>query len=120
MGAYAGLLIDLGQPIRAGKLVDSLMALDLDRYSSNARRFSAATSQIGECYRRVERYVDSERILQSSLRAVTGTRLAGRGAQILQLEQLVRLYEDWGKPVQADKYRQMLKQDVISAESPSL
>lgn len=134
MASFATQLIDLGDTTGAEKLTNSLILFDLGQYSSDFVRFAAATAQLGECCRRLEKYTASERLLQPSLRAVqqaqqaessngsasSGTQLAGQDARSPYLELLIRLYEDWGKPIEARKYRQMLRLGIISKESPSL
>ena len=109
LAGFARLLIDSGQSASAERLMDSLLSLDLDRYSSDAGHFADTTAQIGDCLRRTGKYIESEKLLQSSLRAVSATPLAGGEARFPYLERLVRLYQDWGKPFEAEKYREMMK-----------
>jgi serine/threonine protein kinase len=108
--ALLGLILtDRGQPERAEPLLREALDTFAAAFPNDHWRVANVRSLLGGCLVRQGRYAEAEPLLLSAGRALQAPRSAPRHHARRAVENLVRLYEAWGKNDKADEWRKELQ-----------
>ena len=90
---------------KAERLLDQALAIGRRAFPDGHWRLDVAESALGDCMTRAGRYSEAEPLLLDSYRGLKVRR--GERALVSRktLDRLVRLYEAWGRPGEAAKFR---------------
>lgn len=104
LGLLSKMLISAGQPARAAPYLRE--AMEKFRTAPNRTgQLSSAAGILGECLTLLKRYDEAERLLIEG-HAGFETDCCEPGPEWMEARQrLVKLYEAWGKPDRAARYR---------------
>jgi tetratricopeptide (TPR) repeat protein/predicted Ser/Thr protein kinase len=106
--ALGKLLSRTGKPEQGEPLLRECLELRTERLPEDHWRIAEATMALGNCLISLRRYDEAEPYLTTAYENIA----QHPGAQHRQLaeavENVVQLYDDWGKPEQAEAYRALL------------
>ncbi len=104
LGLLAKVLINAGQPARSAPYLREAME-KFQAATNRAGELANAAGMLGECLMLLKRYDEAERLL-IECHAAFETDCCKPGPEWMEARQrLVELYEAWGKPEQAARYR---------------
>jgi serine/threonine protein kinase len=108
--ALLGLILtDRGRPERAEPLLREALDTFAAAFPDDHWRVANVRSLLGGCLVRQGRYAEAEPLLLSAGRALQAPRSAPRHHARRAVENLVRLYEAWGKNDKADEWQRKLQ-----------
>jgi serine/threonine protein kinase/tetratricopeptide (TPR) repeat protein len=105
---YGSCLVDDGRPAEAEPLLQE--AVDIYQQALPGDHWFIARAQVslGRCLLELERYEEAEPLLLEGHDSLRASRGASAEETIHAVELLCRLYEVWGKPEHAARYRRLL------------
>jgi len=119
--ALAAVWIDQGRPREAEPLLREALAQRLQKLGPNDRRTARAQRLLGLCLMALDRPAEAEGfLLQSYTTLAAATNWYHRTLREHNLQDLVALYEGWGKRAEAQRYRAQLTGIAEPTRSASL
>jgi serine/threonine protein kinase len=105
-----------GLPADAEPLLRELLDLaSSEAGAGSSRRVADVQHRLGRCLAALERFAEAESVLLSSYQVFEGE-LDGRSASTqVSANALIDLYEAWGKPEEAGRYRSLLIRPTVEA-----
>ena len=102
------LYLDDGNPqVAAEHLRDAVQSLQAE-LGDNHRSTALASSALGDCLVSLGRFDEAEPLLLNSYERIQGVFGPTRREPELALQRIVRLYDGWGRPEDAARYRALL------------
>ena len=119
--ALGAILIDQGRPAEAEPLLRQALARRVEKLGLADRRTARAQRALGLCLAALGHRVEAERLLLESYRTLsTAKNWYHRTLREHTLQDLVALYQAWGKRVEVAKYQALLTGGIDRARSASL
>lgn len=107
--ALAGVLLDAGNPSEAEPLLRECLKAQAEALPSDNPRIAVTESLLGRCLAEMERFSEAEPLLLHAYRVLKHSRGAGHRDTASLRNQLITMYESWGR---GDKAR------AIADEAP--
>jgi hypothetical protein len=118
--ALGAVWIDQGRAREAEPLLREALTLRLLKPGPTDRRTARAQRLLGLCLVALGRRAETEGLLQSYGTLAAATNWYHRSLREHNLQDLVALYEGWGKPAEAQRYRGLLTGIAEPTRSASL
>jgi serine/threonine-protein kinase len=119
--AIGAALIDQGRPGEAEPLLREALAQRIDKLGPGDRRTARAQRTLGLCLVALGHRVEAEQLLLESYRTLAAAaNWYHRTLREHTLQDLVALYQAWGRRADAAKYQALLTGEIGRAESASL
>ena len=119
--ALGAILIDQGRPAEAEPLLRQALARRVEKLGLADRRTARAQRALGLCLAALGHRVEAERLLLESYRTLsTAKNWYHRTLREHTLQDLVALYQAWGKRGEVAKYQALLTGGIDRARSASL
>jgi serine/threonine-protein kinase len=116
----ARIFAERGDESRVGPLVDRAVGIWRKELPADHWRIANAQAALGLCLLERQEFPESERILLASLRTLESQRGATDPDTRRVRAWLIRLYDAWGKPADADRYRTRGSASMTGSFPPDL
>ncbi|MCG3161297.1 MAG: Serine/threonine-protein kinase PknD [Acidobacteria bacterium] len=105
LGMLSKALIVAGRPHHAAPFLQEAMEKYRKQNNASSNYSSAAAGILGECLTLLKRYEEAERLLNASYDGLKPIRGAQSPEMVEARQRLVKLYDAWGRPEQAARFR---------------
>lgn len=107
-----GVLTDAGRAAEAEPMLRRALDLRVEKLGVTDRRTARAQRSLGVCLAALGRREEAEQLLlQSYATLESATNFVHRTLRTAALHDLVALYDGWGRPADAAKFRRLLRED---------
>ncbi len=116
LGLLGRVLVDSGRPAAAEPVLRECLRFDREALSEGKWQSAAAIeSVLGGCLTALGRYAEAEQLLLSSYPAVEQRHGKKHTRTLGALQRIADLYEAWGKPDEAARFRALLEERATAA-----